>query len=280
MTLPDPSIYGPLGAPSDAAPKTNTSPTTAQPGAPGFNPSSTGVTLHPGQGSPQDVGFNGNVPGIGEDVAGSFLGYYGANGMPGVSNNAQGAYTAFQSSTPANMSMYYDNAQRNATNDINKQMAARGQYGSSNAVGTISNATTNLRAQQAKDEAQYGLSRASLAGSLARGSDESSAASSADERAWVSGLSDLGFKAQREATARYELGNEDAKKAADTASGIAGSVGAAAIQNDQALFIQMLEAQGMSHSDAVTAAQNRVDASDARSARTLAAAGTALSYFV
>src|ERR1700748_3093785 len=113
MTLPDPTIYN-------------------QPGMPGSTmPAQQGGTLQPGQGSPNDVGYNGNVPGVGENVAGSLLSYYGQNGTPSPTNNAADAYSSFRDSTPANMNPYYDNAVRNADNDINRQMAARGQFGSS-----------------------------------------------------------------------------------------------------------------------------------------------------
>lgn len=237
-----------------------------------------GGTLQPGQGSPGDVGYNGNVPGIGENVAGSLLGYYGQNGTPSPTNNAQQAYSSFRDSTPQNMSPYYDNAVRNANNDLNKQMAARGQYGSSNAVGQISNADTNIRAQQAKDEAGYGLQRAQLGGSLASGSDASSETQGADARAWMSGLSDLGFRDQSAGMTRYEQGNQDSLDAAKISSGIQGSVGGAEVANDQNLLIQSLMAQGMSYSDAVTAAQNKTaagQAGDARTAGTIESGATA-----
>jgi hypothetical protein len=232
--------------------------------------------LQPGQGSPGDVGFNGNVPGAGENVSASYLSYYGANGTPTTSNDAQQAYTDFRNSTPANMNPYYDNAERNATNDINKQMAARGSFGSSNAVGVLSNATTNLRAQQAKDEAQYGLSRYGLEGQLASGADSSSGAQSQNDLNWMRGISDLGFANQKEGTARYELGNEDAFKAASTMSGIQGSVGAAEIANDQALLEQMLQAGSGATADQVTAMQNKLSAAQAQSNQNTAATTGAL----
>lgn len=221
--------------------------------------------LQPGQGSPGDVGFNGNVPGAGENVSASYLNYYGQTGTPTTSNNAQQAYTDFRNSTPANMDPYYDNAQRNSANDINKQMAARGQYGSSNAVGVLSNASTNLRAQQAKDNAQYGLSRYGLEGTLASGADQSSVAQSQNDMNWMNGLSNLGFANQKESTARYELGNEDAYKAASTASGIQAQVGNAEIANDEALLQQIGAAGSGATADQVTAAQNALALAQQRS---------------
>lgn len=221
--------------------------------------------LQPGQGSPGDVGFNGNVPGTGENVSASYLAYYGANGTPTTSNNAQQAYTDFRASQPANMDPYYDNAQRRSDNAINTAMAARGSFGSSNAVGVLANADTNLRAQQAKDEAQYGLSRYGLEGQLASASDQSSGAQSQNEENWMKGISDLGFQNQKEGTARYELGNEDAYKAAATMSGIEGQVGGAEIANDQALLEQMLQAGSGATADQVVAAQNALALAQAKS---------------
>lgn len=251
---------GGINTNNGAAPGTvsgsSTAPTLTAPSQSGGQYSNTPVGLQPGQGSPGDVGFNGNVPGAGENVSASYLNYYGQNGTPTTSNNAQQAYTDFRNSSPANMNPYYDNAQRNSDNAINKQMAARGQYGSSNAVGVLSNADTNLRAQQAKDEANYGLQRYGLEGQLASGSDQSSGAQSQNEMNWMNGLSNLGFANQKEGTARYELGNEDAYKAASTMSGIQGQVGGAEIANDQALLQSMLAAGSGATADQVTAAQN------------------------
>lgn len=254
---------GGINTNSGAAPGSLSGPSTAPTYSPGAPYQPTG--LQPGSGSPGDVGFNGNVPGAGENVSASYLNYYGANGTPTTSNNAQQAYTDFRSSSPANMAPYYDNAERNQTNTINKAMAARGSYGSSNAVGTIANASTNLRAQQAKDEAQYGLSRYGLEGQLASGSDASSGAQSTNELNWMKGVSDLGFQNQKEGTARYELGNEDAYKAASTISGIEGSTGQAEISNDQALLTAMLQAGSGATADQVAAAQTKLSQATAAS---------------
>lgn len=235
--------------------------------------------LQPGQGQPSDVGYNGNVPGAGENVANSYLNMYGSTGTPSTTNDAQTAYNQFASSTPADMSSYYDNAQRQSDNAINTQMAARGSYGSSNAVGVLSNADTNLRAQQAKDEASYGLSRATLGGQLASGADASSLASSNNDLNWMTGTSDLAFKDEKEQAARAQLGLDNTKQAADTLSGIEGSVGGQEIGAQQQLLTQQLMAQGMSASDAATAAANKVSASNAQDQRAVDTTVSALSYF-
>ena len=249
-----------------AAVASGTVPGNAYPGS--YAPqSSQYATLAPGQGTPNDVGFNGNVPGMGENVSAAFLNHYGSAGTPGVSNNAQAAYSNFSANAgnapAADMSAYYDNASRLNANAINTQMAARGSYGSSNAIGQLGNAETNLRAQQARDEAQYGLqraqyglSRAGAEGSLASSADASSRGASAEERDWMSGLSDLGFKNQRESTARYELGNEDARTAAGISSGIQGDVYGKELDQQQSLLVQQLMATNGWTADQATAAAN------------------------
>lgn len=281
MAAQDPSIYGQPAAPQQQLPQLGAAttsfypagstatgfPTTATSGQPytsngyGTPPGSATAqsftpTLQPGQGSPADVGYNGNVPGMGENVSKAFLDHYGAEGAPSNTNYASQAYGAAQQQAPADMSAYYDNAERKSTQAIDKAMAARGSYGSSNAVGQIASASTDLRAQEARDNAQYGLSRAQTMGGLASSADSSGRANSADERDWMSGLTKLGFDNQREGTARYQLGNENALTAANTASGVLGSTYGAEMDADHDLLVQTLMAQGMTASDAATAAAN------------------------
>lgn len=128
------------------------------------------------------------APTLSGKYAADTLGWYGNGNTPGVSNNAQGAYDQFQGQTPADMSSYYANAGRQATEGIDKAMAARGMYGSSGANDQISEALTNLAADRAKNEAQYGLSRAGTAGSLGSAADSSSRGASANEQSWMQGL--------------------------------------------------------------------------------------------
>ena len=208
-------------------------------------------------GGPIDVGYNGNVPGMGENVSAAFLGQYAQNGTPSTTQNAQGAYSQFQQSTPANMDPYYDNASRNSANAINTQMAARGSYGSSNAVGVLSNAETNLRAQQAKDEAGYGLSRAGLGGTLASSADQSSLANSTNERNWMSGLSDLAFQNQKQGMDRYQQHADNTFRGAQAGAGIEQRTGTAAIDAQQNLLVQTLMAQSGMSFDQATAAANQ-----------------------
>lgn len=275
MGAKDPNAGGPAGgnvmSPNPNAPVT-TQNWNGSSAAPSFMPGTTTTApgaapatgLQPGNGS----GINGvdlTQPGTGEDVSASYLDYYGQNGTPTTSNNADQAYQDFRSSSPANMDPYYNNAQRLSDNAINTQMAARGSYGSSNAVGTLANADTNLRAQQAKDEAQYGLSRYGLEGTLASASDQSSGAQSQNDLNWMQGVSGLGFQNQKESTARGQLGFQDQLQGAGIMSGIEGQVGSAEIANDKAALDQLLMAGSGATADQVAAAQAKLAQSTAAS---------------
>lgn len=279
MTLPDPSIYN-------------------QPAAPNLN---VGTSYSPGGGlSGANVGFNANAPGVGEQVSSAFLNHYGSEGPPGVSNNAQDAYNSWSKTAgaapgaipAADMSSYYDNASRNQANTVNREMAARGSYGSSNAVGNIAQGETNLRAQQARDEAQYGLqrgqyelqrgqlgvSRAGLAGSLASAADQSSLAASNNERGWMSDLANLGFQNQKEGTGRFLTGLGLEQDAANQASGMVGDTYNREIDDQRNLLIQQLQASGMTANDAATAANNELTASQSQDQRAAETAGSVAKY--
>lgn len=130
----------------------------------------------------------GESTGYWQGVAGQFNG-----GGPMVSNNAQGAYDSYMKSMPdinpdANLGAYYDNARTRQTQDMNRELGSRGAYNSSAALDQIAQGNATLNAQQAKDEGQYGLDRAStlgnlaaIGGNLASGADTSSR-SSADSK--------------------------------------------------------------------------------------------------
>lgn len=318
MAQPDPSIYNSQTAGNDqittgaplpggsynfsGMPQTNTKPGAVTGPSPAFAPA---ASASPAQYSPQaqyapDVGFNANAQGTGEQVSSAFLNHYGTSGIPSVSNNAQGAYDSWsQTAGPApgdiparDMSAYYNNASQQQANAINRQMAARGSYGSSNAIGNLAQAETNLRAQQARDEAQYGLqrgqyelqrgqyglSRAGLAGQLANAADASSLAASGNERNWMSGLTDLGFQNQRTSTNRFLTGLGLEQDAADRASGMVGETYGKEIDQQRDLLIQQLMASGMSANDAATAANNRLQASQAQDQRVGETLTAAASY--
>jgi hypothetical protein len=116
-----------------------------------------------------------------------------ANGpaMSGPSMTSDYARTAISKGADlpsANMDPYYDRAQEKAVMAINNQLAARGSYGSGVGLGQVSTAITDLRAQQAKDEADYGLQRSGLANT------------------WTSTLGGLANAADTNENNRWQLG--------------------------------------------------------------------------
>ena len=54
---------------------------------------------------------------------------------------------------------YYSNAAKNLSEDVNRQYASRGLFGSTAALQGVGRGLTDLRAQQAKQEADYNLAR-------------------------------------------------------------------------------------------------------------------------
>lgn len=134
--------------------------------------------------------------GKGESYADSVLQHYNEKGVPTASNEAKTTLDSFRATQPQDMSPYYDYASKLTSAKIDNAMSARGSYGSSNATGQIGAAEMALRAQQAKDTAQYGLDRYAQEGNLAGSSDASSARNNALEFSWAKGLTDLATGAQ------------------------------------------------------------------------------------
>jgi hypothetical protein len=91
-------------------------------------------------------------------------------------NNSQAVFNQFQSTAPPDTSSYYNNAVLNANSDISKAMAAQGLTGSSAALGQMSAADQNLRAQQANANASYALQRGQLQGQFAGQADQTTLA--------------------------------------------------------------------------------------------------------
>lgn len=77
----------------------------------------------------------------------------------------------------ANLGGYYDRAFDRGAGQINRQLAARGQFGSTRGMQQIGDYGAALQADRANREAQYGLQR------------------SADELAWTRGGADIAFRA-------------------------------------------------------------------------------------
>lgn len=239
-----------------------------------YTPNDNGVNLQGPQGG--DYGYNAAVKGAGENYADSALGYYGAGNIPQASQNAQQAYSSFASSVPVDTSSYYNNAVRNTNNDLNRQMAARGQFGSSNAVGQLSNADTNIRAQQAHDEAQYGLQRAQLGGSLASGADQSSVAASQNQLGWTQGLGSLAFQDQNTGQNRFQQNFNNTMGMADTMSGLEGSTYNAEFGNDASNMANAIDATTGANVQANTNTNDSINRDNAKDkARWDAAAGIA-----
>jgi hypothetical protein len=79
-----------------------------------------------------------------------------------MTNNAQTVFNGFRKPNIARepgYGSYYDNAEKDAVNALNTQLGARGAYGSSVGLGQIGKSITDLRADQARTEADYGLRR-------------------------------------------------------------------------------------------------------------------------
>src|SRR5688500_7663291 len=140
------------------------------------------------QGTAIEGDYNMQGPGAAEQYYAAAAPFYGQSGFgdqywqqqqgriqggpQGLTSNAQ---TAFNQGlqTSADMSPYYDRAKERAVSDVDKSFASRGMFGSSAATGQVSQAVTDLEAQRSRDEAQYGLQRAGMLGSLGSGADAS-----------------------------------------------------------------------------------------------------------
>lgn len=136
-----------------------------------------------------------NAPQYQGDLYGNVL----ASGGP--TNWSEDVLKWFGQTSPADMSPYYDRAKERSGADINRQFAARGMYGSSAATDALGQAFTDLDAQQAKDEADYGLKRYGLAGTLASGAD-------ASDLAGILGLGELASGAGGESLDRFKTAGE------------------------------------------------------------------------
>lgn len=167
------------------------------------------------------------TPAMNERYAAGALNKYGASGNPSGTDFQSDNFGKFSASRPnisaePGLDAYYDRAVERSTTDINNQLAARGMYGSSGGVGRLQDAVTDLRADQAKNEADYNLRRIGeqrgwegLAGQLAGGVDQNSLANSANELGWLRGLGDLAQNADLFGLNRLQAGQ-------NTANGVQG----------------------------------------------------------
>jgi hypothetical protein len=161
-------------------------------------------------------------PGISEAFAGNVFKQYGGGQLPEVSNNSQGAYDAFLADKPnisadPGFDSYYENARRKAMEQLRSEMAARGMYASSASGDMVSEALTNLAADEASKRADYELKRLgeqraweATGGQLAQGADEASGLKSKLGMSWLTGLSDIFHTGQGDTRTRLNdmFGNE------------------------------------------------------------------------
>jgi hypothetical protein len=163
-------------------------------------------------------------PSMSERFAAGKLNQYDAGTPEGT--DLQGSnFSNFSSTRPdisaePGLDKYYDRAVDRASTDINNQLAARGMHGSTGGISQLSDAVTDLRADQAKNEADYNLRRIGeqrgwegLAGQLAGGADAGSLARSANELGWLQGLGGLGSNADMFGLTRTQAGQNAANAA-------------------------------------------------------------------
>lgn len=152
--------------------------------------------------------------GGGEDMAAFIASIFQPGSTPGASNRADEFYQQFLGQMPdlksdPGLQPYYDRARQKAAEDINRQMAARGMWGSSAAGGMIGEAMTDLGAEQATREAEYYLNMLAerrgwqdTGGQLAGSADSSSRGQAANELAWTQGLAGIANEGQELELAR------------------------------------------------------------------------------
>lgn len=219
------ATYGTPGNPGRISDPYNkggvTAPASPAIASPAFQPYSTGAGVQAGQATLQGVDMNQPgageafqaqnagqwaAPGAAENFANQTSAQYGPGNTPGVSNEAQGAYSQFQAQAPADIDPYYAFQRQQLNNTMNTQLAARGAYGSSYGLGQLATGQAALGAQEANANAQYGLQRASTAGNLARGADTSSLAQSSNSLGWLQGLGGIAGQGENAMLSRLNAG--------------------------------------------------------------------------
>lgn len=155
-------------------------------------------------------------PSQGQQFAQGALAQYQGR-TPQVTANSQSAYGQFQGNRPdirsdPGLDPYYQNAARRTTEGINRQMAAMGMMGSGANLDRVSEALTDLGAQQANREADYHLQRLGeqrawegLGLNAAGQADSNSLMQSQNARDWMSGLGNLAFGADQSQLGRLGM---------------------------------------------------------------------------
>lgn len=228
----------------------------------------------------QSSGIDLTKQGKGESYIDSILQSYGESGVPQVGNQSQQTLESFRNSQPANTDPYYDQASKLASAKIDNAMAARGSYGSSNATGQIGAAEVALRAQQARDNASYGLQRFAQEGNLAGAADQQGNTANGIQYQWTKGLADLATKDQDLGQGRnQDLWNNNFSLAAAKA-GIYGAGAGAAIEGVTDATDAAINAKQGVASDALSNANSNANTSNSATAGLLNAANQGVSNYV
>lgn len=141
-------------------------------------------------------------------------------GAPKGSNYSEQEYLNFNRPNIAEgpgLDPYYARARQTAANELNNQFGSRGMFGSSAAMGQISDAFTGLGAEQANREADYALQRLGeqrawegLGGQLAGQADAMSRQENQDQLGWLTGLGGLAQAADQADLSRLGQGMSQA----------------------------------------------------------------------
>lgn len=228
----------------------------------------------------QSAGIDLTKQGKGESYIDSILGSYSQSGIPQVGNESAKTLASFRGSQPANMDPYYDHASKLASAKIDNAMAARGSYGSSNATGQIGAAEVALRAQQARDNASYGLSRFAQEGSLASAADQQGNVGNGIQFQWTKGLGDMARQGQELGQARNQQLWDNNFSLAAAKAGIYGAGANAAIEGVTGATDAALNAKQGVASDALSNANANANASNSATAGLLNAANAGVSNYV
>jgi hypothetical protein len=227
----------------------------------------------------QSSGIDLTKQGKGESYTDSILQHYADAGIPQVGNESKTTLDKFRSSQPANMDPYYDYASQLTSAKIDNAMASRGSYGSSNATGQIGAAEVALRAQQARDNASYGLQRFAQEGQFAGAADQQGNVGNGIQYQWTKGLADMANNSQNMGQDRnQQLWNNNFALAAAKA-GNYGSAANSAISGVTGATDAANNALMGSASDALSNANANANRSNAQVGQVLDAANTGLSNY-
>ena len=202
---------------------------------PGFGEQSFGYYVGQGAWDPnKNLGAQaapGAVSAIQSAQGQNAAGYNMAHAMYNAPSRADEAYNNANLAVDPNLGGFYDNAKKRAGESIGDALASRGLTGSSFEQNRLANSYTDLEAERANREADYGLNRARTLGSLG------SAADSSRHGFMSGGLSGLNQTAQTDIagtnTAMGILGNVDQQNLDTVNSGMTAGLGAQGAMTDR-----------------------------------------------